>query len=120
MTNRPALSDQEKTRARQLRRNATFPERLLWGRLRAGRMNGVKFRRQHPINEFVLDFYCDEARLAIELDGDSHAGRAEYDNDRSRQLAKLGIRVLRIANDDVLRDLDAVLELILLHCEVKS
>jgi very-short-patch-repair endonuclease len=116
MRDRKSLTNEQKERARQLRRAATFPERLLWGRLRAGRLAGIKFRRQHTIESFVVDFYCHEARLAIELDGDSHAGRGAYDADRTAQLAKLGVRVVRIANDDVLRDLDAVLELIVSLC----
>ena len=99
-----------------MRRNATFPERLLWGRLRAGRLAGFKFRRQFPIESYVVDFYCHPARLAIELDGDSHNGRARYDADRTARLHSAGIRELRIGNDDVLEDLDAVAEMILAEC----
>jgi very-short-patch-repair endonuclease len=116
MPHRKPLSDEQEERVRSLRHNATFPERLLWGRLRAGRLAGNKFRRQHPIEAFVVDFYCHEARLAIELDGDSHAGRAAYDAQRTAALARSGIRVARVANDDVLRSLDAVLEMILREC----
>jgi very-short-patch-repair endonuclease len=116
MPHREPLSDEQKGRVRELRHNATFPERLLWGRLRAGRLAGLKFRRQHPIEAYIVDFYCHESQLAIELDGDSHAGRAAYDAGRTTALAQAGVRVVRIANDDVLRDIDAVLELILREC----
>jgi very-short-patch-repair endonuclease len=116
MPHHKPLSDEQKGRVRELRRNGTVPERLLWGRLRAGRLARLKFRGQHPIEAYIVDFYCHELRLAIELDGDSHAGRATYDASRSATLEQAGVRVVRIANDDVLRDLDAVLERILREC----
>ena len=116
MAHRLPLTDEQKLRARELRRDATFPEKLLWSRLRAGRLAGIKFRRQHTIESYVVDFYCHEAQLAIELDGDSHNGRAQYDAARTAVLERLGVRVLRIANDDVLQDLDAVLEMIMREC----
>ena len=116
---KPPLTDGQKANARRLRHDATIPERLLWGRLRAGRLAGLKFRRQDPVDAFIVDFYCSQSRLAIELDGDSHAGRAEYDAARTAILERLGLRVLRIANDDVLKDLDAVAELILRECGAK-
>jgi very-short-patch-repair endonuclease len=119
MPHRKRLDDEQKSRARRLRRDATFPERLLWGRLRAGRLAGLKFRRQYPVAAFIADFYCHRSRLAIELDGDSHEGRAEYDAERTAVFARLGIRVLRIGNDDVIRELDAVMEMILRECGAK-
>jgi very-short-patch-repair endonuclease len=119
MSHHNPLSDEQKTRIRHLRRDATFPERLLWGRLRAGRLAGFKFRRQHAVGPYILDFYCHERLLALELDGDSHAGRAQYDSARTEYLMLVRIRVLRIANDDVLGDLDAVTELILRECGVR-
>jgi very-short-patch-repair endonuclease len=76
----------------------------------------LKFRRQHPLENYIVDFYCHEHLLAIELDGNSHEGRAAQDTERTRQLNERGIRMLRISNDDVLRDLDGVLELILRAC----
>jgi very-short-patch-repair endonuclease len=95
--------------ARDLRQDATFPERLLWSRLRGRRFFGLKFRRQHPIDSFVLDFYCDEAKLAVEVDGETHVGRGQADDGRSALLSERGIQVVRVTNDDVLRDIDAVL-----------
>ncbi|MBS0210003.1 MAG: endonuclease domain-containing protein [Planctomycetes bacterium] len=99
-----------------MRREATTPERLLWSRLRYGQLGDIKFRRQVAIGRYFVDFYCHEARLAIELDGDSHIGKAAYDQQRTAALEAQGIQVLRVANDDVLRTLDTVVEGILLAC----
>ena len=94
--------------ARQHRNDATSPEHLLWGLVRDRRLQGLKFRRQHPIGPYVADFYCHEAALVLELDGMSHDGRAEADARRTRYLESLGLTVLRISNEDVLRDREAV------------
>ncbi|MCP3903235.1 MAG: endonuclease domain-containing protein [Planctomycetes bacterium] len=96
-------------RARTLRNRSTFPERLLWSRLRNRRLLGAKFRRQHPIGPFVADFYCADAHLVIELDGESHDD-PESDAARSRHLEQNGLSVVRVTNDEVLNDLDLVLE----------
>ncbi len=103
-------------RARKLRRDLTFPERRLWYALHGRRLAGLKFRRQHPIDRFVVDFVCLERRLIVELDGDSHIGQASYDLKRQAALAQLGYRVLRVGNDDGLQDLDSVIEGILMAC----
>ncbi len=96
-------------RARQLRRDATFPERVLWGLLRDRRLNGVKFRRQHPIGPYVVDFYCSSHGLVVELDGNSHADRGREDLERQHYLESVaGLRVLRLGNDDVLDDRESV------------
>jgi adenine-specific DNA-methyltransferase len=100
--------------ARQLRREQTDTERLLWLLLRDRRFMGCKFRRQHPIEPYVVDFYCHEARLAIELDGGEHnepAARAR-DEERTRFLEARGIRVLRFWNDEVFNNLEGVLQTI--------
>ncbi|MEX2026571.1 MAG: DUF559 domain-containing protein [Pirellulaceae bacterium] len=107
-----------KANARLLRKDSTFPERLLWSRLRGGRLGGLKFRRQHSVGDFVVDFYCHEHALAIELDGESHSGRAEYDQERQAVIEQWGVRVVRYGNDDILQDLDAVLEQILRECGI--
>ena len=96
-------------RARKLRKQSTFPEKLLWGSLRDGQLAHVKFRRQHPIGPYVADFYCHTAQLIIELDGDSHDGRAAEDRKSEVYLNSKGYRVMRFLNDDVLQDLDSVL-----------
>ncbi len=103
-------------RARQLRKDSTFPERLLWSRLRGSRLGGLKFRRQYPIDPYVVDFYCHEASLAVELDGDSHNDRAKQDQRRTEFLEDRGLRIVRFLNDDVLGDIDSVLTAILIAC----
>jgi very-short-patch-repair endonuclease len=101
-------------RARQLRRDMNKPERLLWSILRDGQMDGYRFRRQHPIGDFIVDFFCPAARLAVEVDGDTHAEQEEYDRRRTRWLAtQKGVRVLRVSNLDVLANLEGVYDLIL-------
>jgi very-short-patch-repair endonuclease len=100
--------------ARSLRRNQTDAERCLWNLLRAGQVNGLKFRRQHPIGSYIVDFYCATHRLIIELDGGQHAEEAERDALRTRWLNLHGYRVLRFWNHEVLTQSEAVLEAILL------
>jgi very-short-patch-repair endonuclease len=70
----------------------------------------MKFRRQHPVGKYIVDFYCDEARVAIELDGGQHAISSKYDAQRTEELKRQGIRVFRFWNNDVLGNLDGVLE----------
>lgn len=96
--------------ARKLRREMTLPEVLMWQALRA-RPCGLKFRRQHPSGDYILDFFCSDARLAIEIDGEAHSrgDRPTRDIVRDRWMAKRGITTMRIAASDVLDDLDAVM-----------
>ncbi len=91
-------------RARELRRKATPAEIVLWNQLRDRRLKGFKFRRQHRVGPYVLDFYSSRARLAIELDGGGHAelDQMAYDRQRSREIESRGILVLRFWNRDVL------------------
>jgi very-short-patch-repair endonuclease len=96
--------------ARGLRGRTTDVENELWYHLRAGRMNGVKFRRQHPIPPYVVDFYCDAFKLVIELDGSQHS--EEADRLRTSFLESRGLTVLRFANHEVLQNKTAVLEAI--------
>jgi very-short-patch-repair endonuclease len=101
--------------ARNLRHNQTEVEGRLWQYLRDGRLGGYKFRRQHPIKDYILDFYCPEKKLAVELDGGQHdmAKQMAYDQKRSSILEKGGIRVLRYWDIEVLQNLDGVLDDIL-------
>lgn len=102
--------------ARQLRREATDAETLLWRHLRGRQLAGQKFRRQHLISPYVLDFYCEELCLGIELDGGQHyvdEGR-EHDRRRAAYLQGEGVRLLRFSNREVLLELHAVLERIYL------
>ena len=105
---------EEICRARQFRENSTNAERLLWSKLRDRRLMGLKFRRQRPIGPYILDFLCVERKLVIELDGGQHQQRIEYDGRRTRWLRSQGYTVLRFWNNEVLEDVDAVLNSILL------
>lgn len=95
--------------AKDLRRNMTEAERLLWAAVRGNRLDGRHFRRQQVIDGFVVDFYCHSAGLVVEIDGPVHDGRVEYDAERSHVLEARGLRVLRLGNEDVLDRLGTVL-----------
>jgi very-short-patch-repair endonuclease len=101
-------------RARALRRAQTDPERLLWSKLRNRLLDGAKFRRQEPLQGFVVDFCCLEKRLVIELDGDQHGREPVASRDARRTLAlnQLGFRVIRFGNAQVWRELESVLDTI--------
>jgi very-short-patch-repair endonuclease len=99
--------------ARNLRQNLTPAEQILWQHLRNRKLHGLKFRRQHPIGRFIVDFYCPEYRLIVELDGEIHDRQVEYDMARTEQLQADGDRVLRFQNQEVLDRLSWVLEQIL-------
>jgi very-short-patch-repair endonuclease len=101
-----------KTHAREMRHLPTNAENALWLRLRGRQLGNAKFRRQQVLGPFVVDFYCLEHRLAIELDGGQHAepAIAEYDGQRSQYLTSLGITILRFWNHEVLLRMDSVLE----------
>ena len=101
-------------RARELRENSTDAERLLWFELRDRKLMGLKFRRQRPMGPYILDFLCIERKFVIELDGGQHQQRTEYDGRRTRWLRSQGYTVLRFWNNEVLEDIDAVLDSILL------
>ena len=96
--------------AKQLRRQATDAEVALWKEIRNG--NGLKFRRQHPLNNFIADFYCHEKNLVIELDGSIHHIEliAAKDVERTIQLRELGIIVIRFENCEVMENMKSVLE----------
>jgi very-short-patch-repair endonuclease len=90
----------------------TDAERKLWQRLR-GEQLGVKFRRQHPVLGYVLDFVALESKVAIEVDGGQHSEQVEYDEKRSADLAAAGFKVLRFWNNEVLNEIESVVEVIL-------
>jgi very-short-patch-repair endonuclease len=98
--------------ARELRQESTAAEKLLWAELRNRKLNGLKFRRQHPIDKFIADFYCNEKKLVVELDGGVHAEKIneEYDEARTAMLTGLNIIVLRFKNEDVINDIKDVLK----------
>jgi very-short-patch-repair endonuclease len=95
-------------RARQLRKDPTDAERVLWQKLRFWQVNGWKFRRQQPLGGYIVDFVCLQKRLIIELDGGQHADRIDYDKVRDGWLCEQGFVVLRFWNNDVLKNLDGV------------
>jgi len=103
--------------ARQLRKKQTNAENLLWNLLRGRRFCGFKFRRQYPLCGYILDFYCHDAGLAVELDGGGHNVDEQrlYDEERTKILEAANIRVIRFWNNDVLNSLEDVLEELLSH-----
>jgi adenine-specific DNA-methyltransferase len=101
-----------KQRARTLRKSMTDAERLLWRHLRNRELGGWKFRRQYPVGPFIVDFICVEKNVVIELDGGQHADNEELDSQRSAYLNKMGYRVFRFWNNEVLQETEAVLEAI--------
>jgi very-short-patch-repair endonuclease len=105
----PRLLRESTYRARQLRQRSTAAERLLWESLRGRALEGAKFRRQHPIGPYVVDFYCLEARLVIEADGGHHLARRRRDRLRDAYLRRAGLTILRFSNDQILADTDAVI-----------
>lgn len=103
---RPRLFKQ----AYQLRREQTIAEKRLWQELRSKKLNGYKFRRQHPVARFIIDFYCHKANLIIEVDGSIHDEKVvtEYDNWREAELIAMGFRMIRIRNQEVMDNIQLV------------
>jgi very-short-patch-repair endonuclease len=97
-------------RSRELRKDQTPAEKILWGRLRNRRFGGIKFRRQHVIGPCIADFFCAEVGLVIELDGATHVGKKDSDRLRDEDMAALGLHVYRVWNTEIYDDLECVLE----------
>ncbi len=95
--------------SKHLRQNMTDTEKVLWYRLRDRQVIGCKFRRQHCIGNYVVDFYCADKNLIIELDGGQHASQTGYDNQRTKYLELQGYKVIRFWNNEVLANLEGVL-----------
>lgn len=107
--------------AKELRRSMTDAERILWQRLKAKQLNGLKFRRQEQIGRFIVDFICFERGVVVEADGGQHALEREKDEERTQWLNSQGFTVLRFWNNDILTNTDGVMEAILSACmEVPS
>ncbi len=104
----------EKAKRQILRKNMPKAEEIIWSKLRAKQIEGCKFRRQYSVDKFVLDFYCVELKLALEIDGDSHylEGAEEYDRERQIFIESFGIKFLRFTNNDVYENLDGVVQVI--------
>jgi len=98
--------------AKELRRNMTLSEVLLWNELKQKKMLGFDFDRQRPIGEYIVDFYCKDLSLAIEIDGDTHIYRYDYDDERQRTFEKMGVRFLRFEDIKVKKHMLNVLRVI--------
>jgi len=94
---------------KKLRNNATLHERILWSRLKSSKQ-GFKFRRQHSIGKYIVDFYCPQKRLTIELDGSQHIEDKQYDEERDNYLSNLNFTVLRFYNSDINTNLEGVIQ----------
>jgi very-short-patch-repair endonuclease len=114
----PPLPSITRSHARDLRQTPTDAEQRLWYHLRGGRLNGLKFRRQHPMPPYVVDFYCEAKKLVVELDGSQHDEVA--DKARTKFLESRGLMVLRYWDNEVLQQMDAVLEVILRAVENRT
>ena len=101
-------------KASVLRENMTIAEKQLWSRLNSSQL-GVRFKRQHPIDIFIADFYCHQYKLVVEVDGEYHNEQLDYDEGRTAELQNLGITVIRFTNDEVMSDVDRVVEEIRKH-----
>ena len=97
-------------KARQLRNHLTNEEELLWERLKNKQICKVRFRRQHPIGQFIVDFYCHSAKLVIEIDGKIHLQRQKYDIERTQTLEELGLKVIRFSNSEINSKIDFVIK----------
>src|SRR5213083_2165153 len=112
-----AINRQLTELARKLRKDMTPAEKLLWQNLRSRRFAGFKFRRQHPLEPYIVDFYCEACKLIIELDGESHLTKQEQDSRRISSLEDRGYLVLHFWNNVVYDDLEAVLERVYQECQ---
>ena len=96
--------------ARKLRKDSTFTEILLWNNLKRGQVKGYDFDRQKPIDNYIVDFYCKDLQLAIEVDGESHYGNEEKDEKKDKRLKELGVAVLRFDDMEVRHQLEKVIK----------
>jgi very-short-patch-repair endonuclease len=107
-------------RAKELRHEMTLAERKLWARLRGNRLGGFHFRRQQVIEPYIVDFYCHQAALVIEVDGGVHQKLEDNDRQREQNLGVRGLHVIRFTNREVMQNLDVVLDSILQVCTEQS
>lgn len=108
------MTDKLQHIAKILRKRPTDTEKVMWRHLRSKQLEGLKFRRQEPIGKYVADFVCYEKRIIVEVDGGQHC--AEKDNNRDRWFEGQGFKVLRFWNNEVLKNMQGVLEVIRIHC----
>jgi very-short-patch-repair endonuclease len=105
-------------RAKELRWPMTPAEAALWERLKKKQLHGLKFRRQHPVHHFILDFYCHAHQLVVEADGGIHRQQQVYDAARTEWLTQRGFKVIRFTNEEILNDIETVLQKIAKACNV--
>ena len=99
-----------RSKAKDLRKNMTYHERILWKYIRNRKLNGIHFRRQHPYGIYILDFYCFEKQLVIEIDGMIHLKNIEYDEERTAYLESSGLKVIRFKNEDIEEKIEWVIK----------
>jgi very-short-patch-repair endonuclease len=104
-----------KSRAKELRKAGMLHEALMWNQLKRKKLNGLDFDRQKIIGNYIVDFYCAERAVVLEIDGSSHEGREEYDERRDAFLRSLGLTVVRIPVSSVLRNMEGVVEFLRNH-----
>lgn len=107
-------------RAKELRWQMTPAEIALWERLKTKQLYGLKFRRQHPLHHFILDFYCHAHQLVVEVDGGIHQQQRDYDESRTEWLTQRGFKVIRFTNEEVLNDIETILQQIAQACGVEG
>ena len=107
-------------RAKELRRNMTPAEKILWKHLKANKLNGLHFRRQQVVHGYFPDFYCHQHELIVELDGGIHEFQKEYDAEREVYLMSLGFRIIRFKNEEVMKNLGSVLQKIVDECKPRE
>ncbi len=117
MKNKIPYNPKLKTLARKLRNNSTKSEVILWNSLKRKQMLGYTFHRQKPLGNYIVDFFCKELLLAIEIDGETHIGKEKKDRERQTDLEKLGVKFLRFYDVDVYKNLSGVLQTIELWIE---
>ena len=103
-------------RARELRKNSTLSEVLFWNEVKNKQLNGLDFDRQTIIGNYIVDFFCPQLDVVIEIDGCSHANKQEYDSERDRYLRSLGLHVLHVYDTDVKRDIEGVMRIVIDFC----
>ncbi len=101
-----------KQRSKELRKNATFSEKLLWKHLRSCQLLGYQFMRQKPIDKYIVDFYCSALKLVIEIDGITHHDKQEYDQKREDKLIELGIEIIRFDGFYIINHITETLQMI--------
>ena len=106
-------------KAKILRKSETNAEKILWERLRNKQVLGLKFRRQHPIDIFIVDFYCHQIKLVVEVDGKIHLKleNREYDQNREEELRNYGIKIIRFTNQEIKKDVNNVIKRIIMYIE---